>query len=98
MEGEILDGRIPHQQIENDGGDAGEGEHEQHRRLHPLGTGAKKEMESHDHGHAKKQCGDMLGSEGAPGHKIISFPAGFILRISEAHPYQGSSQRGSVRL
>ena len=74
MEREIFQGKSPHKQIEGDRSETGEGEHKQHRRLHPCGAMAEEEMESHDHGDAEKQCGNMLGSEGAPGHDIISFP------------------------
>ena len=57
-----------------DGCDAGEGEHEQRGGLCFGGACPQNKMESHDHGNAEKQRGNMLGSEGAPGHDIISFP------------------------
>ena len=50
MEGEIFQGESPHKQIEQDRGDAGEGEHEQDSGLYFRGACPQKKMESHDHG------------------------------------------------
>lgn len=54
MEGEIFQGESPHKQIEQDRGDAGEGEHEQGGSLCFWGAFPKKKMKSHDHGHAEE--------------------------------------------